>query len=116
MITSLAVVQNPARTWDPCDPLNGTKMGAWTFGFLMSNICNQTVTGINPGDFTRDFMRSWEFSQTINSDVVAARPNVKTQVVNDWLTKSAITVGLGKLDLAIAPFRLCAIVGRPDLK
>jgi len=117
MITALAVVQDQARTWDPCDPANGKKMGEWTFGFLMSNICNQTVTGIDPGDFARDFMRTWEFNQTVNSDVVPARPDIKTRVVNDWLAKSAANgFPAGRLDLSIAPFRLCAIVGRPDLR
>lgn len=117
MITHLSVVQDATRTWDPCDPANGKKMGVWTFGYLMSNICNQAATSIHPGDFARDFMRTWEFNQTVNSDVVSARPDIKTRVVNDWLAKSAANgFPAGRLDLSIAPFRLCAIVNRVDLR
>lgn len=119
MITHLSVVQDNARTWDPCPAPagTGTKMGVWTFGTLMSNICNEAATGVDPADFTREFMRAWEFDQTINSDVVPARAAIRAQVVNNWLAQSALN-GLppGKLDLAIAPFRLCAIVNRVDLR
>jgi hypothetical protein len=116
MITDLSVVNDPTRTFDPCTT-NGTPMGVWTFGYLMSNICNQAATGINPGDFASDFFRSWEFSQTINSDVVPARPDIKANIINDWMTRS-IANGFppGRLDLSIAPFRLCAIVNRVDLR
>jgi len=119
MIRHLTVVADPARTWDPCPaPMGtGTKMGAWTFGKLMTDMANPAVTGIDPSDFVRNWLRSWEFDQTINSDVVPSRSNVRTLIVNNWLAASAANgKPPGKLDLSIAPFRLLAIVNRVDLR
>lgn len=118
MITNLSVVEDPLRTWDPCPnyPVGtGTKMGAWTFGRLMTDIANSPATGIAPSDFVRQWLRSWEFDQTINSDGVPDRNGaIKARIINAWQAASG---GPGKaLDLSIAPFRLLAIVNRVDLR
>lgn len=118
MITNLSVVEDPSRTWDPCPnyPVGtGTKMGAWTFGRLMTDIANQAASGVNPSDFVRQWLRGWEFDQTINSDLVPNRDAaIKARIINAWQAASG---GPGKaLDLSIAPFRLLAIVNRVDLR
>lgn len=115
MITDLSVVEDPLRTWDPCNPAAGTPMGAWTFGKLMTDMANTPVTGIPASDFVRRWLRTWQFPQTINSDVVADRDAaIKAQIINAW---EAASGGPGApLNLAKAPFRLCAIVNRVDLR
>jgi hypothetical protein len=110
LITNLSVVADPTRTFDPCGSV-GTPMGPWTFGYMMSNICNQAATGIDPRDFVMTWLRNWEFDQTVNFDLVNNRSNaIVTQVINNWLDAS------GKVNLANAPFRLLAIVNRIDLR
>ena len=113
MINDVSVVGDPTRTFEPCGSV-GTPMGNWTFGYLMSNMCNQAVTGINPVDFTRAWLMNWEFDQNVNFDPVLNRSNaIVSQVINGWVTASG---GGTNLNLAIAPFRLLAIVNRLDLR
>jgi hypothetical protein len=113
LINDVSVVGDPARTFDICGGA-GTPMGPWTFGFLMSNMCNQAATGINPVDFTRAWLMNWESDQIVNFDDVPNRSNaIVTQVINSWIAASG---GGTNLNLAIAPFRLLAIVNRLDLR
>lgn len=114
LVTDLSVVEDPSRTFDPCTGA-GTRMGAWTFGKLMTDICNQPVTGIHPGDFARRWLRSWQKNQEINFDTVTNRePEILAQVLRDW--EEASGGPQNPLDLSIAPFRLLAIVNRVDLR
>jgi len=99
------------RTWDPCSGV-GTKMGAFTFGHLMTEMANQPLTGINPSSFVMQWLKTWQTNQTINTFNVPARPNITTEIINPWLAAS----GGASLDLGIAPFRLLAIVNRLDLR
>jgi hypothetical protein len=117
MITDLTVVNDPTRTFDPCSvqgqPGMGTPMGPWTFGKLMTNM---TPTGVDPRDFVRRWLESWVVNQTINNDVVANRlASIQTSIITPWEIASGVGPG-GPLDLAKAPFRLCAIVNRVDLR
>jgi hypothetical protein len=104
-------VGDPTRTWDPCTGA-GTRMGAFTFGRLMTEMANQPLTGINPSNFVMQWLQTWQVNQTINTFNVPARPNIATQIINPWLMAS----GGSSLDLGIAPFRLLAIVNRLDLR
>jgi hypothetical protein len=80
----------------------------------MTDMANQPVTGIDPSTFVRKWLGSWEVNLTINSDVVPARINIKTAIIDPW---EAASGGPGHpLNLAIAPFRLLAIVNRVDLR
>jgi len=112
IITNLSVVEDPTRTFDPSTGL-GTKMSAWTFGNVMTNMANQAVSGINPSDFVRNWLRLWEFNQTVNFDVV---PNRQVQMINVVISNWLAASGGVSLDLGIAPFRLLAIVNRVDLR
>jgi len=49
LITDVSVVDDPTRTYNPCND-TGTKMGAWTFGKLMTEMANEDRTGINASD------------------------------------------------------------------
>jgi hypothetical protein len=116
LITNLSVVEDPTRTWDNAGGGTGTKMGAWTFGKLMTDMANTPVTGIDPSDFVLNWLRSWETNVVINFDTVSAVTNVQHSVVDPWLVASQSNgLPAGKLDLSIAPFRLLAIVNRIDL-
>jgi len=113
MIIHPSVIEDPTRTFNPCSDV-GTRMGKWTFGYLMTQMANQTQTGIDPRVFTRQWLAHWEAQQTINSFTVPARSAVRNKVIIPWELASG---GLGSpLDLSEAPFRLLAIVNRIDLR
>jgi hypothetical protein len=102
---------DPTRVWDPCSGA-GTKMGAFTFGHLMTEMANQPLTGISPSTFAMQWLKTWQANQVINTFNVPARPSIATQIINPWLAAS----GGSTLDLGVAPFRLLAIVNRLDLR
>ncbi len=110
MITDLSVVQDPARTYDVCGN-TGTQNGAWTFNTLMTEMANNSATGVNPSDFVENWLQSWNIPHTINSFPVPARTNINARILNAWPRHSN-----GKLDLGQSPMRLLAIVNRVDLR
>ena len=125
MITDLSVVQDAARNWDPFGGGTGTKMGAWTFGKLITDMANVSVTGprisdpaMTTSDFVLNWLHSYSVSQTINSDTVPAVPNVQSEILTPWQNATASEGGFppGAVDVSIAPFRLLAIVNRLDLR
>ncbi|HEX3478364.1 MAG TPA: choice-of-anchor X domain-containing protein [Kofleriaceae bacterium] len=109
LITDLGVVEDPARTFNPCTQA-GTAMGTWTFGYLMSQIANQPVTGVDPADLVLDWLHQWDDTQLIDGNTAPRRTAIDG-VIAQW-PKVAAT---GKLDLARAPLKLLAIVNRIDL-
>jgi hypothetical protein len=113
LITDITVVEDPTRTFNPCTGV-GTPMGKWTFGYLMKQMANQPVTGIDPPTFVRKWLGHWEATQVVNGWSVAQRNAVRDTVIIPWVQASG---GPGQpLNLAIAPFRLLAIVNRIDLQ
>jgi hypothetical protein len=121
-----AVVQDPARTWDPCTG-NGTPGGDWTFAHLvreMANAPSQTADQL-----VTDWLSRWLNPYVVNGDIVPARPEMFYQVIQPWAVASGQSATLsvngstgrnelvlsGPLDLNIAPFILDAIVNRIDL-
>lgn len=121
MITDLSVVEDVDRTFDPFTG-DGTEGGKWTFAYLMEQMCNQPVTGIDPKLFAARWIQHFENNQLINFDPVpASNPSapgsgpVQTQLINKWNAKN-IALGRHPFDLRMAPFRLTAIVNRIDLR
>lgn len=113
VITNLGVVENGTRTFNPCTGA-GTPMGRWTFGYLMTQMANQPATGIHPSTFVRNWLNKWMSNQTVNGWTVAQRQKIQTLVIDPWVAASG---GPGRpLNLAIAPFKLLAIVNRVDLR
>jgi len=113
LIRDPRVVEDPRRTYNPCTNV-GTPMGVWTFGYLMQEMANQPMTGINPSTFARLWLKNWENNLVINGWGVAARQAVKDAVITPWEQASG---GPGfPLDLSKAPFKLIAIVNRIDLR
>jgi hypothetical protein len=120
LITNLAVVEDPNRTWNYCTQ-KGNASGPWTFGTLMRQLATKIpllpATDAQVSDFVKKWLSSWASSQTINGDVVAARTKVNTVILNPWLTKSRNAgAPAGQLDMRFAPFKLMAIVNRFDLR
>jgi hypothetical protein len=115
-VTDVSVVDDCLRTtWGSClgsgtPPLPATQ-GAWTFGTRIASLAG-TTNAAALSTFTLNWLHTWSTSQTINSDVVPARPNIQTLVINPWLAASGGTT----LDMKKAPFRLLAIVSRLDLR
>jgi hypothetical protein len=109
LVRHTLVVEDPARTWDPCTGV-GTPMGAWTFGRLMTEMANQPVTGIDPSDFVENWVRQFMDVHTINTFNVWPRPGAQ-DLIDLWPKLPD-----GRLDLAQSPFRLLAIVNRQDLR
>jgi len=113
LVTDPSVINDPGRTYNPCTN-TGTPGGAWTFGKLMTEMANQTHTGVRPEDFVLNWLNSWKTDQTVNSDIINARPAIQTKVIDVWQTLSG---GAGApLDVNKAPFKLLAIVNRFDLR
>jgi hypothetical protein len=110
MVTDLSVVEDPSRTFDPCTGA-GTPGGAWTFAKLMTDIANQSATGVDPSDFAKHWIESWLTDHHLNTFTVANRSASAQGIINNWPK-----LPNGKLDLNKAPFRLLAIVNRLDLR
>lgn len=106
MITDFSVVEDPVRTaWS--GSTTTTSDGAWSFGRLMAHMAGPH----NPSDFVRNWLKNWETAQQVNHFTIAARPGIKSLVIDPWPK-----LRNGKLDLTRAPMRLLAIVYRPDLR
>jgi hypothetical protein len=112
MVTDPAVVNDSARTFNPCTN-KGTPGGAWTFGKLMTDMANTPVTGITPADFVLSWLNTWTVTHTVNSDFLAIRQNI-TKIINEWHTLSGGPAA--PLDVNKVPFKLLAIVNRFDLR
>ncbi len=110
MIVSTGVVENGARTFDPCTGA-GTKGGVWSFGHLMREMSHGT--GLSPEDFTMMWLSTWIIPQEANGFIVdeAARGvELQNRIIDSWQRLSGVT-----LDVDQFPARLLAIVNRPDL-
>jgi len=108
VITAPGVLNDSTRTWDPCTGA-GNPNGVWTFKHLMTEMANQPLTGIAPPTFTEQWLKHWTFNPSINGWSVPARPAITTKLLNSWPRVN------NALDLTRSPFKLVAIVNRPDL-
>jgi hypothetical protein len=109
IITDPAVINDPTRTYDPCRG-TGNPAGTWTFNHLMTEMANQPLTGIAPSAFVLKWLQQWTYNHSVNGWTVPARPNMNPMLLNLWPKLSN-----GQLDLTRSPFKLVAIVNRPDL-
>jgi hypothetical protein len=110
LINAPPVVGDKGRTANPCAA--GTPFGKWSFGYLMREMANQPLTGMDPSQMTKLWLQQWLAAQPINGFSVAARTQMQVQVIAPWLAAS----GGANLDLTKAPMRLIAIVNRLDLR
>jgi len=123
MVTDVRVVEDFTRANNPCSA-SPSATGAWSFGKLMTDMANPTVTGVSAEDFVRHWLDTWLHLQTVNGDPVPARTRLFALVIQPWVVRSGSPAGsftinswmTKPLDLAKAPFKLTAIVNRLDLR
>ncbi len=119
VIRDLAVVEDRLRTRWPSGSMTPTdpEEGVWHLGRLMAGMVgdgtdkgveNEPYVPLAPPQFVRDWLGMWERDDSVNCDLVAARPRIE-EIIASWPKKD------GQLDLTQAPFRLLAIVRRADL-
>ncbi len=117
MITDLSVVEDPARTFNPCTS-SGTPNGVWTFGEAMRQMASPNpssiATDLQVSNFVRNWMDTWMSNQTVNGEVLPARNTIQG-IISEWESKSGVGSG-GILNMRFAPFKLIAIVNRLDLR
>lgn len=95
------------------DSSSATGLGAWSFGHLVAEIAGSQ----DPADFAERFMNQLAKRQVVNGFVseptlnVVQGTNDAQQALDRWCRRPD-----GKLDFGRAPFRLLAIVNRPDLR
>ncbi|MEY2837882.1 MAG: hypothetical protein RJB60_181 [Pseudomonadota bacterium] len=127
MVTNLGVVQDPTRTFSPCNNAGqmvpfGNVNGAWSFKTLMSNMANTPVTGISAQTFINDWLKHWMGTSTNvkHSDGVPVPsfpipPRTTLLQVIQTMQPNWNPNNPGTLDINKLPFRLLAIVNRLDL-
>lgn len=130
MIRDLSVVEDVARTYDPCrTPNKGNANGAWSFNTLITNMANTPVTGVTPKQFLIDWVDNFLFKTTTHpnsGDVAPIRNISKERLIKAWMQNSGVpvppvagipagwqTTNLKSEDF---PVRLLAIVNRLDLR
>lgn len=117
MITDLSVVEDPTRTFNPCNS-TGNPNGVWTFGALMRQMASPNSSSIasdlQVSNFVRNWMNTWKTNQTVNGENLPARSSIQN-LLTDWENKSSVSSG-GILNMRFAPFKLIAIVNRLDLR
>jgi hypothetical protein len=121
VITDTSVVEDPKlTTWAP-GKADTDLEGGWSFGRLIDNTledCQRTPEGRSR--FVLGWLGSWESPQQINGFVVEPRPAIRALIVDPWKQASGCDAAQPDdgctLDMAKAPFRLLAIVNRPDLR
>ncbi|MBR1220122.1 hypothetical protein JQ557_19105 [Bradyrhizobium sp. U87765 SZCCT0131] len=103
MITDLSVV-NDARA--------SGSTGAWSFGTLITRL----AAGRQAGAAVKAWLATWDSAGVVNGFALPARAAVHARLVAPWMAMDGATsFASWTPDLAHAPFRLLAIVYRPDL-
>lgn len=128
VITDPRVINAPVETtFDPARPSGTSRRGAWSFGRLVHNMlpAADRDSAAAASRLVFEWLRTWETDQSPNPLVspAFARPAIRTLVTARWKAASGCTSPelpstdhSCVLDFAKAPFRLIAIVNRPDLR
>ncbi|HSC67405.1 MAG TPA: hypothetical protein VLC79_06935 [Cellvibrio sp.] len=113
VINDRAVVANSTLTFDACNTdatgNNINPNAAWSFKTLLSNLNDETTSGMTDQQFANDWLRNWINNSSVNGFSILARPNLK-DFFQGWDGVNAATLNMDRL-----PFRLLAIVNRIDL-
>lgn len=100
--------------------------GPWSFRYVIENM---TPAHMEPGEFVKTWLTDWVTRKTLNGFLLD-RPGeerevgMRTRLLCPWLKRTpsnacddaCLSCAAEKLDLAVAPFRLIAIVNRMDLR
>lgn len=123
VIRDPSVIASPQETtFDPAHPSGDHKAGAWSFGRLVHNMLPavQRDSAAAASALVTSWLGTWETEQSPNPSVSAARarPSMRMLVLEPWRIASGCAASdeTCVLDMRKAPFRLMAIVNRPDLR
>ncbi len=132
-ITDLSVVEDEARTYNFLGTGSGNPIGVWTFGSMIKNAANESLTGVSAKTLLKEWIKGWTDGRTINGQSVLPRTDALILLIRPWLKKASNntvlpgnvlitnwstywdTVPEDSL-LKYAPFKLTAIVNRIDLR
>ncbi len=128
LITDPSVVGSVVETnFDPQHPSGTNKSGAWSFGRLVHNMLPKAErhSAQAASHFVMNWLKTWEVPQSPNPAVSPAFPrsSIRLLLINPWKEASGCaspaspaTDASCTLDMRVAPFKLMAIVNRPDLR
>jgi hypothetical protein len=123
VIVDPSVIESPLETTFDPDQASGTsKHGAWSFGRLIHNMlpCADRDDPVAASSFVRAWLAHWATDQSPNPEAspADARPALEMALLAPWRTASGCAADdeACTLDMGVAPFRLLAIVNRPDLR
>jgi hypothetical protein len=128
MITDASVITSPVETtFDPALPSGSSNFGAWSFGRLVHNMlpAADRNSAAAASKLVLDWLATWESPQAPNPTVSPARTraSIREQITNPWKAASGCvdpelpaTDATCVLDMTKAPFKLMAIMYRPDLR
>jgi hypothetical protein len=118
-INDVSVVDDTLYTaWHP-QKTNTDPEGGWSFGRLIDNMVPPPLRNpLGRSQFVLHWLKSWEQEQTVNGLLIPPRPLVRSVIIEPWRAASGCTGSDSScvLDFSKAPFRLLAIVNRPDLR
>jgi hypothetical protein len=132
-VTDVSVVNATSFTNYVKGKWNTDKEGGFSFGRLVDNLARvEKPTDQQRSDLVMNWLRLWETPQTINGQIIAARPRIREVLITPWKLASVGKLGntSSRCDATPAtdftcklsfgpndvPFRLLAIVNRPDLR
>jgi hypothetical protein len=128
MITDPSVIAAPLETtFDQEHPSGDARRGAWTFGRLVHNMLPEGKRNSPKAasKLVMNWLKTWEVDQSPNPGIspAFARSGVRVLILDPWkfasgcdLPESPTTDAACVLDMSVAPFKLMAIVNRPDLR
>lgn len=123
VIVDPSVIESPIETtFNPARPAGDDPRGAWSFGRAVHNMLPRSQRGDAraASELVMSWLAHWSTDQSPNPAVSpsAARPNIDAIITGPWRIASgcAATDASCVLDMRKAPFRLVAIVNRPDLR
>jgi len=108
LISNLSVIEDPARTLDPCD-VGEEPLPPWSFGKIMQIVADQAGAP-DASAFVKDWLDTWTVEQVVNGHILSPLP-IDQIITTPWLAES----GGERLDLGRARFRLLSIINRLDL-
>ncbi|MDB4991300.1 MAG: hypothetical protein JWN04_6478, partial [Myxococcaceae bacterium] len=128
VITDPSVIASPQETTFSLQHVgDNSGRGAWSFGRLIHNMLPATerTSSAAASRFVLQWLRRWEVDQQPNPTATPARalPGVRMLIITPWKEASGCSDPANPvsddgcvLDMSKAPFRLMAIVNRPDLR
>jgi hypothetical protein len=72
LISNLSVIEDPARTLDPCD-VGEEPLPPWSFGKIMQIVADQAGAP-DASSFVKDWLDTWTVEQVVNGHILSPLP------------------------------------------